>query len=183
MNFKKATKDLDLKSNDRLFVNSKSPFAPKHYKDLKPKGFKIFTFNSGFKKKNDDLLILIFDKTVNVACKYSLTTTPAAPLIWDKKNNIGNCKALIVNSGNANAHTGKEGIKNINKYAGSLAKKLKCSIKHILVSSTGVIGEQIDANKITKKISFLPISNEKNLLDASRSISTTYEIWQIYLEC
>ena len=35
-----------------------------------------------------------------------LTTMPSAPIIWDKKNNKGKCRALIVNSGNANAHTG-----------------------------------------------------------------------------
>ena len=51
MKFKNARKDLDLNSNDRLFINSKSLFAPKIYKDLKPKGFKIFTFHCGFKKK------------------------------------------------------------------------------------------------------------------------------------
>ena len=85
MKFKKATKDLDLKSNDRFFIKSKSPFAPKQYKDLKPKGFKIFTFHSGFKKRKDDLLFIIFDQNVNVACKYSLTSMPSAPLIWDKK--------------------------------------------------------------------------------------------------
>ena len=72
MKFKKATKDLDFKSNDGLPQKDKSPFAPKHYRDLKPNGFKIFTFNSGFKKKNDDLLIIIFDQAVNIACKYSL---------------------------------------------------------------------------------------------------------------
>ena len=173
MNFKKATKDLNLKSNEKLLLKSKSPFAPSHYKDLKPKGFKIYTFKSGFKKKYDDLLIIKFDKIVNVACKYSLTSMPSAPLIWDKKNNIGNCKALIVNSGNANAHTGLQGIKNINKYVGYLAKLLKCSIKDILVSSTGVIGEQLDPNKILKKIKLLPFSKEKKLIDASRSITTT----------
>ncbi len=151
----------------------KSPFAPKKYKDIKPRGYKIFTFNSGFKKKNDDLLILVFDKIVNVSCKYSLTSMPAAPLIWDKKNNIGKCKALIVNSGNANAHTGYQGLKNINKYAGFLAKKLNCSIKDILVSSTGVIGEQLDPYKINKKIKILKKSKEKTIIDASRSISTT----------
>ena len=48
---------------------------------------------------------------------------PAAPLIWDKKINKGNCKALIVNSGNANAHTGKQGLKNIDIYTSvNLAK-------------------------------------------------------------
>ena len=62
------------------YIHKISPFAPKQYKDLKPKGFKIFTFHSGFKKKNDDLLIIIFDQIINVACKYSLTTMPSAPI-------------------------------------------------------------------------------------------------------
>ena len=173
MKFKKATKDLNLKSNERLYLKIRSPFAPKHYKDLKPNGFKIFTFNSGFKKKKDDLLIIVFDQAVNMACKYSLTTTPSAPIIWDKKNNKGSCRALIVNSGNANAHTGKQGLKNINMYVSHLAKFLECSKKEILVSSTGVIGEQIDPNLISKKIKLLSSSKEKNLIDASRSICTT----------
>ena len=89
MKFKNATKDLSLKSNDILYLKSRSPFAPKHYKNFKPKGFKIFTFHSGFKKKNDDLLIIIFDTNVNMACKFSLTSMPSAPIIWDKKNNKG----------------------------------------------------------------------------------------------
>ena len=171
MKFKKATKDF--KSNDGIFQKGKSPFAPKHYKDLKPNGFKIFTFNSGFKKKNDDLLIIVFDQAVNIACKYSLTTMPSAPIIWDKKNNQGNCRALIVNSGNANAHTGKQGLKNIDIYVNQLAKFLECSEKEILVSSTGVIGEQINPNFISKKVKLLSSSKEKNLIEATRSICTT----------
>ena len=50
MKVKNATKDLDLKSNCILNLKSKSPFAPTLYKDLSPKGFKIFTFHSGLKK-------------------------------------------------------------------------------------------------------------------------------------
>ena len=173
MKFKNARKDLNLRSNDRLYKNSKSPFAPKYFKDLNPKGFKIFTFKSGFKKKNDDLLIIVFDKIINVACKYSLTSTPSAPIIWDKKNNKGNCRALIVNSGNANAHTGNIGVKNINEYTKELAKLISCSTKDILVSSTGVIGEQIDPNLICNKIKLLPNSNKKKLIDAARAIGTT----------
>jgi len=173
MKFKNARKDLVLKSNDRLYIKSKSPFAPKQYKDLYPKGFKIFTFNSGFKKKNDDLLIIIFDKTINVSCKYSLTSMPSAPIIWDKINNKGKCRALIVNSGNANAYTGNSGLKNIDKYAKELAKYLSCSKKEILVSSTGVIGEQLKPNLICKQISKLSFSKNKMLIDAARSIWTT----------
>ena len=173
MKFKNARKDLNLRPNDRLYKNSKSPFAPKHFKDLNPKGFKIFTFKSGFKKKNDDLLIIVFDEIINVACKYSLTSTPSAPIIWDKKNNKGTCRALIVNSGNANAHTGDIGVQNINKYTKQLAQLISCSTKDILVSSTGVIGEQLDPNLICKKIKLLPNSNKKMLIDAARAIGTT----------
>ena len=173
MKIKNATKDLDPNSKDRLFLKSKSPFAPSHYKDLTPNGFKIYTFNSGFKKKNDDLLIIIFDEVVNVASKYSLTAMPASPIIWNKNNNKGLCKAIIVNSGNANAHTGKLGIKNINKYVNKLAKYLNCSIKNILVCSTGVIGEQLNPDLICNKIKKLSTSNEKKLIDAARSIWTT----------
>ena len=173
MKFKNARKDLDLKSNDRLYIKFKSPFAPKQYKDLYPKGFKIFTFNSGFKKKRDDLLIIIFDKTINVSCKYSLTAMPSAPIIWDKKNNNGKCRALIVNSGNANAYTGNAGLKNIDKYTKELTEYLSCSKKEILVSSTGVIGEQLNPNLICNKIRKLSFSNNKMLIDAARSIWTT----------
>ena len=55
-------------------------------------------------------MIIIFDNLVNNYCLYSKTSTPSAPILWDKKNNRGKSKALIVNSGNANAHTGKEGL-------------------------------------------------------------------------
>ena len=173
MKFKNARRDLDLNSNHRLYINSKSPFAPKHYKDLNPKGFQIFTFHSGFKKKKNDLLIIIFDQVVNVACKYSLTSTPSAPIIWDKKNNNGKCRALIVNSGNANAHTGVRGIKNIDKYTKDLANYLSCSKKEILVSSTGVIGEQLNSVLISKKFKKLKFSHNKMLIDAANTIWTT----------
>ena len=63
-----------------------------------------------------------------------------------KKNNKGNVKALIVNSGNANAHTGTNGLKIIDKYTTYLAKNLKCKKSQILVSSTGVIGEIFESN-------------------------------------
>ena len=87
MKFKNARKDLGLNSNDRLYNTLVSPFAPKSSKNIKPKGFKIFTFHAGFKKKKDDLMILIFDKPVAVSCKYTSSTMPSAPIIWDKKNN------------------------------------------------------------------------------------------------
>ena len=66
-----------------------SIFKPKKIKDFNPSGLNIYTFNAGFKKKDKDLLLIIFDQIVNVCCVYSKTSTPSAPIIWDKKNNKG----------------------------------------------------------------------------------------------
>ena len=66
-------------------LNLPSPFKPKLIKDYKPNNLKIFTFNAGFKKNSSDLLILNFDKAVSAIAAYSKTSTPSAPIIWDKK--------------------------------------------------------------------------------------------------
>ena len=151
-----------------------SPFKPKFKKNYTPKNFKIYTFNAGFKKRNDDLLILEFNESANVSAVYSKTSTPSAPIIWDKKNNKGNCKILVVNSGNANAHTGKKGISEINKYTNKISDFFKCKKNEILVSSTGVIGEQLQSKKIIKKIDKINKKSKiKNILDAAKAIMTT----------
>ena len=173
MKDKTSTKDLSLTSNERIFLEVKSIFRPKKYKNFNPQGLKIYTFNSGFKKKYKDLLIIIFDNLVNNYCVYSKTSTPSAPILWDKKNNKGKTKALIVNSGNANAHTGKEGLNIIENYVKKLCKIIKCKKNEILVSSTGVIGEIFNPNKINSQIDNLLIHKTTDILDAAKTIMTT----------
>ena len=153
--------------------NNISPFKPKIIIDYSPKNFKIYTFNAGFKKQKDDLLILVFDKTVPVASVFSKTSTPSAPIVWDKKHNRGYCKVLIVNSGNANAHTGEKGLKVISKYIKIVSKIFKCNINEILVSSTGVIGEQLNPQKIIKKLGLLKSKTSTGIRNASKAIMTT----------
>ncbi len=150
-----------------------SIFKPKKIKDFNPSGLKIFTFNAGFKKKDKDLLLIIFDKIVNVCCVYSKTSTPSAPIIWDKKNNKGKAKALVVNSGNANAHTGKDGLKIIDKYVKALSKKIDCKFNEVLVSSTGVIGEKFNPNLIIDKFKKINSKNKNGLLESAKAIMTT----------
>ncbi len=150
-----------------------SIFKPKKIKDFNPSGLNIYTFNAGFKNKDKDLLLIVFDKTINVCCVYSKTSTPSAPIIWDKKNNKGRAKALIVNAGNANAHTGKDGIKIIDKYVKALSKKIQCKVNEVLVSSTGVIGKKFNPNLIINKFEKLNFKNKNSLLEASNAIMTT----------
>ena len=85
MKDKTSTKDLSLTSNERIFLEVKSIFRPKKYKNFNPQGLKIYTFNSGFKKKYKDLLIIIFDNLANNYCVYSKTSTPSTinfPELW-----------------------------------------------------------------------------------------------------
>ena len=90
----RSTKDLSLSSNERLYHTKKifSIFKFPIIKNLTSTHLKFYTFHAGFKKKREDLLIVVFDSSVPVAAAYSKTSTPSAPLIWDKKNNKGFCK-------------------------------------------------------------------------------------------
>ena len=168
-----STKDLTLSSNERLYLKKKSLFKYPIIKNFTSSELKFYTFHAGFKKKHNDVLFVVFNEAVSVSAVYSKTSTPSAPIIWDKKNNKGLCKILIINSGNANAHTGDKGIANIDKYAKEASVTFKCPINQVMVSSTGVIGEQIQLNKILKLYPLLSESKETDLLEAARSIMTT----------
>ncbi len=118
------------------------------------KGIKIATTNCGIKYKNrDDLLLISFDVPANVAGVFTQSSMPAAPVTWCKKNIAnGKAKALIVNAGNANAFTGKIGEETVLKTAHQVAASLGCSSEEVFVSSTGVIGETLDATLITTAV-------------------------------
>ena len=182
MNKKTSTKDLALSSNERIKISNPSVFRPKKILNFKPLSLDIFSFHAGFKKKNNDLLVIIFNKPSNVHCIYSLTSTPSAPIMWDKKYNKGLCKALIVNSGNANAHTGKKGIKIIDEYVSILTKKIGCKKEEVLVSSTGVIGEAFEPTLISKFINKIDKTKNTDLIGAAESIMTTDTFPKTYIK-
>jgi len=101
----------------------------------------------------------------------------AAPLVFTKEViSQGEIEGLIVNSGNANAFTGEMGLRNAEKMAKMLAERFECHHKKIAVSSTGVIGKQLDIEWIEKKIEeVLPKlgSDRKSAKAFARSIMTT----------
>ena len=170
-----STKDLALSSNERIYVkkNIESLFYFPTSSNFTSKNVKFYTFHSGFKKKHEDLLIVVFNLPVSVAAVYSNTSTPSAPIIWDKKNNKGLCRVLIVNAGNANAHTGLRGLKNIDIYAKKAASFFKCNLNEIMISSTGVIGEQLNPKLILNIFKEKNFYRSVNLLSAAKSIMTT----------
>ena len=116
-----------------------------------PKGFKAAAHAAQIKYKGRDDMALIFSE---VPCAYAGTFTSnvakAAPVIWDRTilNEVKSAQAVVINSGIANACTGKEGLEICDKTAIAVADELKLDKNQVLVASTGVIGMQIPIDKI-----------------------------------
>lgn len=149
--------------------------------DLKPvKGFEMGIAEAGIKKANrKDLLVMTLAPGSQVAGVFTLNRFCAAPvqicreyLTQDGRN--GEIRALVVNTGNANAGTGERGMKHALETCAALAKDLKVNPEQILPFSTGVILEPLPIEKI---ITALPkaVANlrEDNWFDAAEAIMTT----------
>ena len=130
-------------------MNKLSFNKTKKFKMHNIQGVLFSTGSCGLKEKNKkDLVIIQLDKNSKISAVFTNSKTIAEPVKWSKKNINNDIKAIVVNSGNANALTGKKGYDSIKKYINIIAKKINCSVKNILVASTGVIGEQLDYKKI-----------------------------------
>ena len=73
-----------------------SPFKPNNFIKFKSQYFKAYTFNAGFKKYNDDLLIIVFNKLVKQSAVYTKSSTPSAPIIWNKNIIHNLCKISVL---------------------------------------------------------------------------------------
>ncbi len=131
---------------------------------------------AGIKPSGDyDILVVKFPQSV-----YSLMLTQnslsAAPVIYDKriKSKRKSISGFVVNSGNANAATGDEGLKNAEKMAEFTAEKLGLEKESVLVFSTGVIGVQLPMDKVLEGIT-TAVENMKplDLENSARAIMTT----------
>ena len=130
-------------------MNKLSFNKTKKFKMHNIQGVLFSTGSCGLKEKNKkDLVIIQLDKNSKTSAVFTNSKTIAEPVKWSKKNINNDIRAIVVNSGNANALTGKKGYDSIKKYINIIAKKINCSVKNILVASTGVIGEQLDYKKI-----------------------------------
>jgi glutamate N-acetyltransferase/amino-acid N-acetyltransferase len=103
--------------------------------------FKAIGMHCGLKKKRKDLCILYSEKKAVAAGTFTTNKAKAAPVILNIEN-IKSCntQAIVVNSGNANACTGDEGLNNAYTMAKTAADCLGLSPKEVLIGSTGIIG-------------------------------------------
>ncbi|MDI3472878.1 MAG: glutamate N-acetyltransferase / amino-acid N-acetyltransferase [Thermotogaceae bacterium] len=147
-----------------------------------PKGFKFAGVHCGIKRKRKDLGIIYSLSSCNAAGVFTKNIVKAAPLIYNMKileRNPNDIRAIIVNSGIANACTGKKGLENTFEMANETALNLKVSAENVLVASTGVIGTQLPMQKIKAGIMKAIDSLEENPSNFAFSIMTTDKIPKI----
>lgn len=154
-----------------------SPLAPKTVPDMPLiDGVRIATAAAGIKYKNrTDLLMIVFDKPASVAGVFTKSKCPSAPVDHCRKNlKGGKARALIVNSGNANAFTGSKGVETTRATAKAACEATGCKTSEVFLASTGVIGEPLDAGKFTGHLEGMAKSaSGDRWLDAAKAIMTT----------
>jgi len=150
-----------------------------------PCGFKASGVHCGIKRNSPDLA-LIFSKFEAIAAgMFTINKVKAAPVvISQKKLRRGKARAIVANSGNANACTGKKGFENANRMCEVAARELGIDPQEVLVASTGVIGEQLPIEKIEEgiKAAAKNLSSQGSLNAAQAIITTDKKIKQIAVE-
>jgi glutamate N-acetyltransferase / amino-acid N-acetyltransferase len=143
---------------------------------ISPKGFKAAGVEAGIKKAKKDIGLIVSDVPASCAAVYTTNQFQAAP-IKVTQNSIaqnGLIQAVIVNSGCANACTGKKGLEDAYEMRKSAADKLQIEEHLVAVASTGVIGEYLPMDKINQGIQQLnPGNAEKDGNDFQTAILTT----------
>ncbi|SDD15020.1 bifunctional glutamate N-acetyltransferase/amino-acid acetyltransferase ArgJ [Glycomyces harbinensis] len=116
-----------------------------------PKGFKASGVTAGLKASgNPDMALVVNDGPLQVAAgRFTGNRVKAAPVKWSQQVlTTGALKAVILNSGGANACTGAEGFQNTHATAEKTAELLGCGAVEVAVCSTGLIGEQLPMDKL-----------------------------------
>ena len=156
---------------------SVSPLAPKHVPELPAiAGVRLATAQAGIRYAGrTDVLLALFDAGTTTAGVFTKSKCPSAPVEWCRAHlKAGKARALVVNSGNANAFTGKSGRTATKLTAETAAKAAGCKPSEIFLASTGVIGEPLDASKFAPVMQGLAARAQAgDFLAAAQAIMTT----------
>ena len=154
-----------------------SPLAPTNVPDMPDiAGVRLATAAAGIRYKNrTDVLLVALDAGTTVAGVFTKSKCPSAPVDWCRARlKGGKARGLIVNSGNANAFTGKTGAKSTALTGAIAAKALGCAAEDVFLASTGVIGEPLDATKFNGVLDDLAeTAIPGGWMDAAKAIMTT----------
>jgi len=154
-----------------------SPLAPQHVPAMPAiAGVRLATAQAGIRYRGrTDVLLAVLDKGTTVAGVFTRSKCPSAPVEWCRAQlGRGAARALVVNSGNANAFTGKHGREATKLTADVAAKAVGCRPGEVFLASTGVIGEPLAAEKFAAVMDDMVARAQPDpWLDAAGAIMTT----------
>jgi glutamate N-acetyltransferase/amino-acid N-acetyltransferase len=154
-----------------------SPLAPKHVPAMPAiAGVRLATAAAGIRYAGrTDVLLVLLDEGTTAAGVFTRSKCPSAPVEWCRAQLKGKrARALVVNSGNANAFTGKSGRAATKLTAEHAAKAAGCRPKQVFLASTGVIGEPLDASKFAAVMNdMVARAGPGRWLEAAKAIMTT----------
>jgi len=154
-----------------------SPFAPEHPPDLPPvDGVRLAACEAGIRYAGrPDLLLALFEPPTTVAGVLTKSKTASAAVDWCRAHlRHGMARALVVNSGNANAFTGMRGMDAVKETVRAAAGVAGCLDADVYVASTGVIGEPLEPAKFVGRLAELAETATPEAYEmAARAIMTT----------
>jgi glutamate N-acetyltransferase/amino-acid N-acetyltransferase len=159
-----------------------SPLAPKAFPDMPAiSGFDMATAEAGIRYKGrTDLWVLRGQKGTTIAGVYTKNMMPGAPISWSRKALVSAVKdkddvqLVVVNSGTANVFTGAAGAQAVLETAQGAAKQFGGSANRVQIASTGVIGEPLEAAKVTAQFTNMQSRmHAGGWAEAAKAIMTT----------
>ena len=149
---------------------------------LNIKGVFCAAIDAGIKNNDDlDLSVISLTKGSSTAAVFTQNIFCAAPVLVAKNHLQNNPRALLINSGNANAGTGEKGIENAIKSCELLASELNIKAEQVIPFSTGVIGQQLDLSNFESGV---PIAvsqlSDSSINDVAKGILTTDLVKKCY---
>ncbi len=154
-----------------------SPLAPKAVPAMPPvEGVRFASGAAGIRYQGrTDVMLAVMAEGTEVAGVFTRSRCPSAPVDWCRRNlPAGKARVLVVNSGNANAFTGRTGAEAASFTASLAAAATGVGLDEVFLASTGVIGEPLDAAKFEGVFERLAgEAAETGILEAARAIMTT----------
>ena len=143
-----------------------------------PQGFRAAGICAGLKKNRKDMAMLMSTAPCTAAGTFTSNLVKASPVVWDQNivKQTGCARAVVINSGVANACTGRQGDEYCLETARAAAKALGIRPEEVLLASTGVIGRQLPMDTITEGVrtmSGLLLDTREAASDAAQAIMTT----------
>ena len=137
-------------------------------------GIRFAGIASGIKDTSLDLGLVVFDDPAYITAVYTKNKVKAAHILYNKKLHGNTVKAILVNSGCANACTGPEGVGDLKTLSEKLSSHLHVADGGIVFASTGVIGRRLPTDTMVKALPALVKDLRKNGVESfSQAIMTT----------